>query len=234
MDRTLLAPARTLDCSHPPYTPRCRQAVLHPALRAVQSRCLMVSHSRPKHANVSQKSGKMAFSNSSRRRWRGPPLGGRLQRGCRFAFAAHDGEATTAEIASYCRPEIIHAGGKPTAIQLVNHARALRSIGASNAHARLKKRATVRNLQHRPLQPALKRGRVQRAAMRALWALGRASTGEIVTWTCAMKLHRGERLVRNDYWSARRALASVGAERVGRGGSPGRPIMWRLPDTDTP
>jgi len=70
-----------------------------------------------------------AFLNSSRR-WRGPALGGRLQRGCRFAFAAHDGRATTAEIASYCRPEIIHAGSKPTAIQLVNHARALRSIGA--------------------------------------------------------------------------------------------------------
>jgi hypothetical protein len=30
----------------------------------------------------------------------------------------------------WCRPEIDYAGGKPTAIQVAKHARALRSIGA--------------------------------------------------------------------------------------------------------
>jgi hypothetical protein len=41
-----------------------------------------------------QKWRKMAKLNR-RRRWRGPALGGRLQRGVRFCFSAHDGEATS-------------------------------------------------------------------------------------------------------------------------------------------
>ena len=65
-----------------------------------------------------------------RRRWRGVALGGHLQRGCRFCLAGHNGEATTGQIAEWCRPEIVYAGGKPTAIQIAKHARALRSIGA--------------------------------------------------------------------------------------------------------
>jgi hypothetical protein len=32
---------------------------------------------------------------SRRRRWRGVPLGGPLQRGCKFCLAANDGEAKT-------------------------------------------------------------------------------------------------------------------------------------------
>ena len=36
-----------------------------------------------------------------RRRWRGPALGGRLQRGCRYCFAAHDGEVTTSKLAEW-------------------------------------------------------------------------------------------------------------------------------------
>jgi hypothetical protein len=63
---------------------------------------------------------------SRRHWWRGPPLGGQRQRGCQFAFMAYGGEATTSQIAEYCRPEIV----KPTAIQIHDHARALRSIGA--------------------------------------------------------------------------------------------------------
>jgi hypothetical protein len=35
------------------------------------------------------------------RRWREVPLGGPLQRGCQFCFAANDGEAKTHEIAAY-------------------------------------------------------------------------------------------------------------------------------------
>ena len=65
-----------------------------------------------------------------RRRWRGPALGGRLQRGVRFCFSAHDGEATTPTLTEWARPEIVHAGRRPTATQMVNQARALRSIGA--------------------------------------------------------------------------------------------------------
>jgi hypothetical protein len=65
-----------------------------------------------------------------RRRWRGPALGGRLQRGVRFCFSAHDGEATTPTLTEWARREIVHAGRWPTATQMVNQARALRSIGA--------------------------------------------------------------------------------------------------------
>jgi hypothetical protein len=65
-----------------------------------------------------------------RRRWRGPALGGRLQRGLRFCFSAHDGEATTPTLTEWARPEIVYAGRWPTATQMVNQARALRSIGA--------------------------------------------------------------------------------------------------------
>jgi len=64
------------------------------------------------------------------RRWRGVALGGHLQRGCRFCLASQGGQATTGQIAEWCRPEIVYAGGKPTAIQISKHARALRSIGA--------------------------------------------------------------------------------------------------------
>src|SRR5262249_17652098 len=61
---------------------------------------------------------------SHHHRWRGVALGGHLQRGCRFCLAAHDGQATSGQIAEWCRPEIVYAGGKPTAIQIAKHARA--------------------------------------------------------------------------------------------------------------
>jgi hypothetical protein len=61
-------------------------------------------------------------------RWRGAALGGALQRGCIFCLTAC--EATTSQIAEWCRPELVHAGGKPSRSQMLDHARALRSIGA--------------------------------------------------------------------------------------------------------
>jgi hypothetical protein len=76
-----------------------------------------------------QKWRKMAKLNR-RRRWRGPALRGRLQRRVRFCFSAHDGEATTPTLTEWARPKIVHAGRRPTAVQMVNQARALRSIGA--------------------------------------------------------------------------------------------------------
>jgi len=79
----------------------------------------------------SQKWSNMSnLGRSRRRRWRGVALGGHLQRGCRFCLASQGGQATTGQIAEWCRPEIVYAGGKPTAIQISKHARALRSIGA--------------------------------------------------------------------------------------------------------
>ena len=78
-----------------------------------------------------QKWSNMAnLGRSHHRRWRGVALGGHLQRGYRFCLASQGGQATTGQIAEWCRPEIVYAGGKPTAIQIAKHAGALRSIGA--------------------------------------------------------------------------------------------------------
>jgi hypothetical protein len=64
------------------------------------------------------------------KRWRGPPLGDPLQRASRFCFAGHDGEATTAQLTEYCRPELVHRGRRPTEWQMQEQRRALHSIGA--------------------------------------------------------------------------------------------------------
>src|SRR5262249_27426509 len=74
-----------------------------------------------------QKWSNMADFNK-RRRWRGPALGGRLQRAARFCFTAHDGEATTAQLTEWLRPEL--AGRRPLLWQRCNNLTALRSIGA--------------------------------------------------------------------------------------------------------
>src|SRR5262249_15016769 len=70
----------------------------------------------------------MADLKERRRRWRGPTLGGPLQRGARFCFAAHDGEASTARLTEWCRPELV--GGRVKKWHLSNQERALHSIGA--------------------------------------------------------------------------------------------------------
>src|SRR5262249_28612272 len=70
----------------------------------------------------------MADLKERRRRWRGPALGGHLQRGARFCFAAHDGEASTARLTEWCRPELV--GGRGKKWRLSNQERALPSIGA--------------------------------------------------------------------------------------------------------
>src|SRR5262249_4353320 len=70
----------------------------------------------------------MADLKERRRRWRGPALGGHLQRGARFCFAAHDGEASTARLTEWCRPELV--GGRVKKWHLSNQERALHSIGA--------------------------------------------------------------------------------------------------------
>src|SRR5215831_20571764 len=70
----------------------------------------------------------MADLKERRRRWRGPALGGPLQRGARFCFAAHDVEASTARLTEWCRPELV--GGRVKKWHLSNQERALHSIGA--------------------------------------------------------------------------------------------------------
>jgi hypothetical protein len=86
-----------------------------------------------------------------------------------------------------------------------------------------------RNLTRRPATPAKNNGRVQRLARRALLVLGTASTTEVMEWTCCRK----DRRQNDDNRAARRALASIGAERIGRATSIGRPILWRLADASS-
>src|SRR5262249_46783158 len=90
-----------------------------------------------------------------RRRWRGPPLGGRLQRGCRFCFAAHDGEVTTSRLAEWLRPEIVNSGGKPSRWRMRSHRRALKSIGAVKVR-RIGRRAWVWRLERSATPPTKK------------------------------------------------------------------------------
>src|SRR6516164_5636016 len=82
----------------------------------------------------------------------------------------------------------------------------------------------ARNLARKPAKPALNRGRVQRLARRALLALGRASTSEVLKWTCVRKLRRAN----HDNRAARRALEQIGAIRIGRAKTIGRPWLWCL------
>jgi hypothetical protein len=77
------------------------------------------------------------------------------------------------------------------------------------------------NLSLRPARPSFNRGPVQRGAKRALLALGTASTSTITQWT-----HR--RPTPGITRSTRRALEQIGAERVGRAPTTGRPWLWRL------
>jgi hypothetical protein len=78
----------------------------------------------------------------------------------------------------------------------------------------------MRNLALRPARPSLNNGPVQRRARRALLVLGTASTSEVAKWT-----HRQPRR-RIDH--TRRVLEQIGAERVGRAPTIGRPIIWRI------
>ena len=75
----------------------------------------------------SQRSNKMVKIPSSRPlRWRGAKLGGKLQRGAKFCLYRPEIEAKTHELSAWMRPDT----DKPARWQIIEHARALRSIGA--------------------------------------------------------------------------------------------------------
>jgi hypothetical protein len=88
--------------------------------------------------------------------------------------------------------------------------------------------ANLGNLSRRPAKPALNRGRVQRGALRALWALnGEATTSEVAEWTHARARAYGE-LSDNHTRVARRVLARIAAKvrKVG----PRHTWLWRARD----
>src|SRR5215831_17245444 len=90
-----------------------------------------------------------------------------------------------------------------------------------------------RNLSRRLPKPAEGRGRVQRACRRALLVHGTASTSEVIEWAYAQRLLIWGDPRRNDFnRAARRALVAIGAVKVGRAQTIGRPHLGRLPDAD--
>src|SRR5215813_3046355 len=100
----------------------------------------------------------MADLKERRRRWRGPALGGPLQRGARFCFAAHDGEASTARLTEWCRPELV--GGRVKKWHLSNQERALHSIGARKVRRdgprrQSRSRGNAQKAKHAPSCPLL-------------------------------------------------------------------------------
>jgi len=83
-------------------------------------------------------------------------------------------------------------------------------------------------LRLRPAKPALGNGRLQRQAKLAFWGCGSPlSTSEILEWAYPPKV-LGERIGDGHRWSCRRALESIGAVKVGRGGTIGRPDGYIL------
>src|SRR4029453_6889316 len=93
-----------------------------------------------------------------------------------------------------------------------------------NTQTSQRKSAALRNLLRRPAKPALGNGRVQRACRRAFWAYETPSTSDI-----ALRLHRGER--RNAFnATVRRTVTAMGAVRIGRARTRGRPWRWALKD----
>src|SRR5262245_7383915 len=88
--------------------------------------------------------------------------------------------------------------------------------------------ARRRNLALRLARPAAGNGRVQK---RAIWALfarnGDLSTSDVLEWTHATKRLLHQRIGDSERRNVRRVLDQI-AQRIGRAGSIGRPILWRL------
>jgi hypothetical protein len=100
------------------------------------------------------------------------------------------------------------------------------------ARTRLQITAQRRNLSRRLPRPARGNGHVQKACRRALWALQTASTSTIIEWAYARELLIvGERRRKDFNLAVRRALESIGAERIGRAATAGRPWIWRGTDS---
>jgi hypothetical protein len=96
-----------------------------------------------------------------------------------------------------------------------------------NARASLKIPGHNRNLSRRPARPAAGNGRVQRQCVRAFIAHdGQISTSTAIAWSYR-ELMWGAPSRNTLNRAVRRALESIGAKRVGRANTRGRPIVWK-------
>jgi hypothetical protein len=103
-----------------------------------------------------------------------------------------------------------------------------RSFLGSNMHTPPRITASRRNLSRRPLKPAAARGRVQVLCRRALLTHGgQISTTTAIAWSYRALTWGAPS--KNDFnRSVRRALISIGAKRIGRARTRGRPWIWAL------
>jgi hypothetical protein len=96
-----------------------------------------------------------------------------------------------------------------------------------NMRARLEIPVWRRNLSRRPATPAEGNGRVQRQCRRALLAHdGPISTSEAIAWSYR-ELIWGAPSKDSLSRAVRHALTSIGAVRIGRAKTIGRPYLWR-------
>src|SRR5262249_4424662 len=87
------------------------------------------------------------------------------------------------------------------------------------------------NLAQRPPKPAQGRGRIQRMAQRLFILGATVTTRQVCEWAyCEGLLLNGKRLKPHDYRHCRRALRSIGAKPVARGGGRGRAWTWIRPE----
>jgi hypothetical protein len=104
----------------------------------------------------------------------------------------------------------------------------MRQIDPSNVRARLKKPAWKRNFKRKLPRPAQSNGRLQRACRRALWAHDVVSTSVAMDW-CYWRLQWEERRPNHLNLAVRYAMKTIGAVRIGRARTRGRPWLWRAP-----
>jgi len=81
-----------------------------------------------------------------------------------------------------------------------------------------------------PAKPAALNGRVQIQCKRCFWAHdGPITTSDAIEWSYPQRLMLDDRRPNTFNRAVRRALVSIGAQRVGRAGTQGRPWLWRMP-----
>jgi hypothetical protein len=97
----------------------------------------------------------------------------------------------------------------------------------------MKKPRNLCNLARRPARPAAGNGRLQRTASRLLDLRGRVTVREVVEYAYADRLLlRRERIKQWFYRWCRHALESIGAIRIRRLSTIGRPWVWAMPRAD--
>src|SRR5262245_24604310 len=90
------------------------------------------------------------------------------------------------------------------------------------------------NLSRRPARPAAGNGALQRMADRLLGLRGMVTVREVVEYAYAHRLLLGKERIRATFRRAvRRALESIGAIRIRRLNSIGRPWLWAMPTAPT-